>query len=136
MNFEIIKDWPPNARELRQHFPIDSPEYQPLFPWGKKLYNPRGNDIPADIMFHEEIHAKQQSNNPELWWLKYINNKEFRQTQEIEAYANQWKFVSKALGAKAAKECLDELSDNLSSSLYQLGITKYQVRTLIRKFVI
>ena len=40
-----------------------------------------------------------------------------------------------ALGAKAAKECLDELSDNMSSPQYKLEITKHQAETMIRKSI-
>lgn len=132
---KIIKDWPPNKNELAQFFPLDLPNYKPIFPWGKDIiYNPHEEEIPPDVMFHEQVHAEQQGEFPERWWQRYALDKEFRKEQEVEAYAKQLQFVKNSLNAKAVKECLDDLADNLSSPLYQLGIEKHKAQSLIRHY--
>lgn len=131
----ILKENPPNFNELKRFFPLDLPDYIPLFPYGDILYNPSGKNVPPDVMFHEEIHRNQQAKfpTPEHWWAKYIHSPQFRLEQETEAYNLQWQFVKKSLGSKAAEDCLEELSDNLSSPLYQLDLTRSQAKTKIRK---
>ena len=134
---KIIKSWPPNKTELAQFFPLNLSNYKPIFPWGEDIiYNPHEEEIPPDVMFHEQIHAKQQIQfmSPELWWSKYIWDREFRLSQEVEAYAKQLEFVKKTLNAKAVKEALDDFADNLSSPLYQLKIPKYKAHSLIRHY--
>ncbi|MCK6462867.1 MAG: hypothetical protein L6Q29_03575 [Candidatus Pacebacteria bacterium] len=133
-----IKNYPPNYSELQRFFPLNLPDYVPLFPYGDILYNPSGGEIAPDVLFHEEIHSNQQKkfSTPEQWWAKYIYDRYFRLEQELEAYYLQWQFVKKSLGSKAAKECLEELSDNLSSPLYQLNLTRSQAKTKIRKYAI
>lgn len=129
---DVINEEPPNYLELKQFFPLDLPDYVPLFPWGDKVYNPSGKEIAPDIIFHEYIHSLQQGGDPEWWWKRYMNSPEFRLEQEVEAYAKQYLFVKTNLNAKAAKDCLFECADNLSSPLYQLDLTYSQAETLIR----
>lgn len=130
---KIFYVFPPNYEELKRYFPLDLPDYIPLFPYGEILYNPHKKEIPPDVMYHEKIHGKQQ-NNPDLWWKRYMIDIQFRLDQETEAYAGQYQFIKKTMGSKAAKEGLEELSDNLSSPLYKLYITKHQAETKIRKY--
>lgn len=45
-------------------------------------------------MAHEMTHVKQQKSSQIYaiwWWIKYLTIKEFRLSQEIEAYRNQYK---------------------------------------------
>lgn len=131
---KILKQKPPNYNELQRFFPLDLPDYVPLFPYGDIIYNPSGKEIPEDVIFHEEIHQKQQGDNPEKWWQRYMIDKDFRLAQELEAYAGQYNFIKKCYNNKAVKEALDELADNLSSPLYQLDISFEKAKTLIRKY--
>lgn len=128
---KVIKGYPPNIENLRLVFPITEKQ---LFPYGDKLYDPTDGEIPPDIMFHEQVHSEQQGNNPEAWWHQYMMDRDFRLSQEVEAYHKQYQFVKTVYNNKEVKECLDELSDNLSSDLYKLNINKYQASTLIRKW--
>ena len=131
---EVVKGFPPNIIEIRKHL---KPPKGAIFCYGSKVYNPSGGEIPPDIELHEHVHIKQQSayTSPEVWWAKYLLDVRFRRLQELEAYSKQYRFVKDALGAKAAKECLDELSDNMSSPQYKLEITKHQAETMIRKSI-
>lgn len=130
-----IVDYPPNYQEIRKHFTAPKNTY---YTYGNTIYNPDGNEIPEDILFHESIHSKQQQHFgvPELWWARYIIDKDFRQNQEVEAYKKQLDFIKKHTNSKIAKEALEEMARNLSSNLYNLGISYQQAYTLIRKSVV
>ena len=129
-----VKEYPPNIAFIRQFFPVDDPKYNPLFPWGETLYNPRGIKIPEDVLYHEEIHRQQQQNDSEGWWQKYCLDKSFRLKEETEAYHKQWQWVRKHIGAKAGEEALEEMATNLSSTLYDLQLTHNQAKIKIRRY--
>lgn len=44
---------------------------------------------------HEQTHFDQQNGNPEEWWERYFTDKDFRLSQEVEAYKNEITFVKK-----------------------------------------
>ena len=130
---KIVHDIPPNYEEIkRSHL---KPDEGAIFAYGDTLYVPHGRDVPPDIMYHEEVHAKQQKVyiSPQIWWTKYIYDRDFRLHQEVEAYKEQYLFVKRNTNVKIARECLNELSDNLSGTMYNLGITKHQAERMIRK---
>lgn len=135
----ILEEKPPNYQELLQVFPVD--KYRVFFPWGDTLYNPKGGEIPADILFHEIVHQRQQGDSPEKWWNQYIYNKDFRLEQEIEAYASQLNWLKNLkdkkgkhlIPSKAITEALDEMASNLSSPLYNVNVSFNEAKTIIRK---
>lgn len=132
MEFKIVKGLPPNIDEIRRSGL--KPDETTVYAFRDRIYNPSDLEIPADVLYHEQVHIKQQQTFPlaEYWWTKYLNSREFRASQEIEAYAHQYLFVNKTLGAKAASDCMEEMSAMLSSKIYNLGINKYQAQTAIR----
>jgi hypothetical protein len=127
---KIVKEHPPNFADISR---ILHPPPTAVFPYGDTIYAPQGGDIPADILFHETIHQKQQGDNPEKWWAHYLYDKDFRYQQELEAYAKQYHFVCEHFPAKAKKECLAELAHELSTH-YALDISYFSAHTSIRKY--
>lgn len=129
---EILNQKPPNYEEIKR---IINPPTNAVFPYGDKIYNPSGQEIPPDIQFHESAHIKQQKafSSPDIWWFKWLNDSDFRKEQEVEAFSAQLLFIKKFYPAKAVKEALNEMAENLSNN-YKLGITKSQAETLIRKY--
>lgn len=129
---KILNTYPPNYAEIQRA--IDPPK-DAVFPWGDKIFNPSGEEIPPDIQWHEQVHLKQQKNfpNPEIWWFKWMNDKDFRLQEELQAFVSQLLFIKKLYPAKAVKEALEEMAENLSKN-YKLDITKSQAHTLIRKY--
>jgi len=126
----IVKDYPPNYSLLQAVFPLRPNN---LYPWGDILYNPSGLDIPEDIMIHEEVHKRQQEDDPQAWWNKYIQDKRFRLEQELQAYFLQLQWVKERGNNKVYKECLNEMAEQLST-MYSLDITKSNAETLIRNY--
>lgn len=130
MNIKI--GFPPNIQQIRQH---TNPDQNTIYCYGDTIFNPSGQEIPADILLHEAVHIDQQKKfrHPDFWWQKYLLSPEFRKQEELEAYQKQIKWVKEKVGSKAAEECLEECAENLSK-LYNLGINKYQAKTFIRKW--
>jgi len=65
-----------------------------IFTIGNKIYT--NQDLSEDVIIHETTHIKQQSDyGVEEWWDKYFEDDEFRFTQELEAYRNQYNFFQK-----------------------------------------
>jgi len=86
---KIVIDYPPNIEKIKEAFGEIRPSI--VFTFGDTLYNPGNGNISDDLMVHEEIHMKQQGDNPEAWWEKYLMDSTFRLHEELEAYRNQYK---------------------------------------------
>jgi len=119
---------PPNYELIKLALPI-TPDT--IFCHGDTIYNPSGKPIPEDILFHESVHKEQQGEQVDLWWNRYLMDKDFRYQEELEAYAKQYNFIRQHFSAKASKEALYELAKNLSS-LYNINITLQEAESAIR----
>jgi hypothetical protein len=129
---KIIKDYPPNYEKIKEVF---NPPESACYCYGDDLYNPSGNKLEEHILVHENVHRLQQNGDPETWWNKYLVDKEFRKNQEVEAYKVQYNFIKLRTTEKIYSQFLDLFAQQLSS-MYDLGITKYEAHTLIRKSMI
>jgi len=77
--------------------------------------------LPDHLMEHEKIHLKQQRYSKLYavwWWVKYIFSKEFRFSQELEAYRAQYKYFCENYHPTGRKEFLNKIAGDLSSPLY------------------
>lgn len=127
-----IKGFPPNFKEIKEKLGYVKGN---LYPYGDIIYNPTGEEIPEDILIHEEIHLKQQKRypTPEFWWLNYTTDHDFRLDQELEAYATQLNWIKERYNNKGYKEALTEYANNLSSSMYKLSLSSHEAETRIRR---
>lgn len=119
---KVLNEFPPNIEAIKKVFPLHN---RVVFTYGKILYNPGGWPIPHDLMVHEETHTKQQGKDPEGWWKKYLEDKQFRLTQELEAYRNQWRAVLRG-DQKNKMTILRAIVKELSGELYG-NIISYEV---------
>lgn len=128
---EIINGFPPNYAKIKG---VLNPPKDAVFAYGDVIYNPSKGEIYPDLYVHEQTHQKQQKDfgNVELWWNKYLLDKDFREKMEVEAYAVQYIFVKERIPARGAKECLESLAFALSSPMYGLQLTYQQAETKIR----
>lgn len=48
-----------------------------------------------DLVAHEKTHIQQQKDigSGDIWWKKYLEDDEFRYSQELEAYQNQYRWL-------------------------------------------
>lgn len=131
-SMKIVNDYPPNYRAI-----VDALGEQPsaFFCYGDTIYNPSGREVPLDIEKHEEVHMKQQGDNPELWWFRYLSEPDFRFEQELEAYGTQYAIAKQAVGGgKLLEWALDNMSEAFASESYGSLISFAEARSKIRNF--
>jgi len=90
---KISSENPPNYNEIAKVVDLHKGI---IFTYGDTIYNPDNANIDRSLMKHEETHYKQQTDmGIDKWWDKYLADKEFRSSQELEAYQNQYKDLKK-----------------------------------------
>jgi hypothetical protein len=132
----IIKiEYPPNIVEIRKAFTLPK---NVVFTYGEFTYNPDSVIISPDLAVHEETHVKQQQGNEtvaKLWWQKYLSVPEFRLSQEVEAYRNQYQYIcGKVKDRNARERNLTVLAGFLSSEMYGNLIGMIEAKAKIRNF--
>jgi len=95
------------------------PHANVIFTYGDTIYNPGGQDIPDHLIEHEGTHYKQQGNDPDAWWGRYLTDQYFRIEQESEAYARQFAYICATVKDRNQRHriCLD-LAGILAGPLY------------------
>jgi len=130
---KIVNTLPPNyeiiiASDL-------SPSKETTFCFGDTIYNPSGKEISADIEHHEYIHSQQQSDNPDAWWYAYLTDKNFRLSQELEAYGKQYQFAKEhGIKGRLLDWALDNMAKALSGKEYGSMIGYGEARSKIRNY--
>lgn len=132
---KIIKSYPSNYAIIRATL---NPNKNTIYCWGDIIYNPSGEEIPEDVLFHESVHSAQQGKDIAVWWARYVRDKDFRQEQEVQAFGAQYEFVKrkvKKLNIQGKhiilKECMDELANNLKDN-YKLNLSFGEAESKIR----
>lgn len=128
---KISKDRPPNFRAI-----VDAlgESKNAIYCYGDTIYNPNGRDVTPDIEIHEQVHSKQQGDQPEIWYYKYLNDGNFRLQQEIEAYGTQYAFVKPHVHGKLREWIKDNMAQALSSGDYGNLISHREAEQAIRQF--
>ncbi len=134
---EISNELPPNYKDIIKILPEVEGNKRVVFTFGKFIYNPGGGNIPYHLIAHELVHEKQQSKGlfmtPERWWKKYLKDKRFRFTQEIEAYRTQYKLVKKiSNNREEVNRLLARFAMDLSSPIYGSIVTTTEAIDLIK----
>jgi hypothetical protein len=126
-------EFPPNYEQIKARFDLTGTK--PLFTYGKIVYNPHNAQMRPDLLVHEEIHVKQQGDNPVEWWEKYLTDDEFRLSQELDAYSVQFGFVKnlKGMSSKKIAWFLEQLATTLSSPMYGNLLTYNQAQIKIKR---
>jgi hypothetical protein len=71
--------------EYKKRFPIDT---ETVFAYNGEIYSDSG--IYPDILVHEKVHLKQQEiMGADKWQRRYLNEPDFRLSQEIPAFQAQ-----------------------------------------------
>lgn len=129
---KIVHSTPPNIEIIKLTLPVKGDE---VFCYGDTIYNPSGNEVPAEVEYHEHIHSKQQGDNPEMWWYNYLTSKSFRLAQELEAYGEQYRFISKHIKIqKLVNEALERIALALSGKEYGNLISFGEAKSKIRRY--
>lgn len=91
----VIHADPPNRAEIEESLgPL--PEGV-IFAYAPNVYVPSGRPLTSPLRAHESVHLRQQGDDPETWWERYLLEPDFRLSQEIEAHRAEWREVQRAL---------------------------------------
>ena len=127
---KIKESYPPNYEIIKLTL---NPPPHAVFCYGDTIHNPSKRELLPDLIHHEEVHSKQQDNNPDLWYNRYLTDKDFRLDQELEAYASQYNFIKDKLNAKLRKWLLGNKAEALSRN-YKLSISQREAESKIRNY--
>jgi len=104
-----------------------------VFTYNKALYNPSDGIISDDLLVHEMVHVRQQGNDSESWWHKYLNDQTFRLSQELEAYEAQYAFYKQRVKDRNAQaRFLHKIALDLSSAVYGNMITYTDAKSRLK----
>lgn len=131
---KIKQGYPPNIEDIKR---VLSPDKDSVFCYGEDIYCQDPDNLPPDVIVHEKVHARQQQNfsNPDLWWQKYLLDKQFRFEQELEAYAEQYLWLKwNGTSSSVLQEALEDLGSNLAHPQYDFKITAQEASSKIRNY--
>lgn len=127
---KIVHEYPPNIEKIRAVFTLTD---NVVFTYGDTLFNPNRGEISQPLMRHEETHCKQQGDNPEAWWERYLGDAQWRVQQEIAAYRAQYKAAKKLYHDRERRHAyLSRLASDLSGPIYGNVIGFTAARTAIK----
>jgi hypothetical protein len=123
----------PNLEEVKKRFKVD--ENVLIIAYGDSIYVP-DKGISTDLLIHELVHCKRQGgkDGARRWWEKYFEDKEFRKSEELLAYREQYKYccqVHKDRNKRA--KILVALAQELCSPMYDLGCWGEEARLWIKE---
>ena len=117
---KIIIDKPPNFSLLLTNFGSVIERRGVVFTYGDAIYNPSGDALPPWIVQHERTHSEQQKlSTPDLWWQRYIEDKQFRFNEELMAHCVELAFferMNSGRHTRRAYRCI--VTERLSGPLY------------------
>lgn len=127
---KIKNELPPNYDEIKKYFPSADFNKGTLFTYGDTCYC---QSITPDLVVHEETHVKQQL-DPKAWWDRYFTDIQFRLSQEVEAYRNQWQWIKKNIKDRNSRfRLLSRICMDLSGTLYGNIVSFDEAKRLIEK---
>lgn len=116
----VIREKPAIYDRLKSRFQTIDWEKGLAIVFGDKIY--AKFPLPNDVIAHELMHVKQQKEmGAVVWWDKYLEDDEFRLSQEIEAYQAQAKYIrehTEQSNRDWRRMALKRIAQDLSSSIY------------------
>ena len=127
---KIINEYPPNIKKIKERFDVPR---NAIFTYGDAIYNPHGVMVDEPLMRHEENHVKQQGDDPDGWWDKYLTDNKFRLKMELECYRIQYKSAKTLIkDREILNRYVHTMVSALSSPMYG-NIISYQDATKLIK---
>ncbi len=99
---DILKGYPPNYDEIVHRIP-EAAQSGVIFTYAPNVFAPEGQELSGALRAHEGIHLRQQQDDPEGWWEKYLESVFFRFGQELDAHRAEYEWWKKWRPQKAQK---------------------------------
>jgi hypothetical protein len=129
---KIVYDYPPNYERIKDAFSIEG-NPGVIFTYGDTLYVPGGERISIDkpLQRHEETHSRQQKKmGIDEWWDMFLSDRNFRLSQELEAYREQYRAMA-GMPAHQVAGYLTHISRSLSGEMYGNLMTEQEAVQVI-----
>ena len=123
----VLYLFPPNFKQINAKFNVRGKPV--IFCYGDTIYNPARIKVPDPLMAHEEVHSRQQADDPALWWTRYIDDAGFRLRQEVKAH--QVEFAA----CGGSDRALEAIARRLASPLYGNMISFAEATDLIGRAI-
>lgn len=128
---QILKEFPPNIEAIRKRFLLSGNE---IFAYGDTIYSPGGVDLPDSLLRHEEVHEKQQGDDPEGWWARFLKDDKFRLDQEMEAHIVEYQTICKKVTDRNERvKAAAHVAHKIASATYGRMISYRKAMDIIRK---
>lgn len=154
----IITAYPPNIDRIDEEFGPRERREGVFYAFGMAIYNPHDVKIPPQLIAHEAVHGYRQLNpivanlpeplanqikamtelqKIELWWSRYIEDREFRFAEELVAHAAEWRYFQRAntpgdrrLRQLYLRKCSERLAGPLYGSLLNAERAKSEIKKI------
>lgn len=129
----ILAEKPPNYEDIKKKFPAVN--------WNTIIvtYYPNiycMNYVDKFKRVHEAVHLVQQEKyGVEKWWKDYFSNKDFRLSQELEAYGAEVREIKTdffSLNKKERRQAINQIITDISSAIYGHMITRSEAKRLLK----
>lgn len=125
----IVIDYPPLFDEIDAAFAVRGKPI--IYAWGRTIYNPMNILVTPALACHEGVHCGQQGDDIEGWWLRYIDDPEFRLAQEIEAHQAEYDWMVRSGTRFERRRAKKVVAGKLSSPVYGGLVTRAQAERLV-----
>ncbi len=128
---KISTEFPPNYEVLKAKF---NPGKSAIFTYGDTIYNPSGGVLTPELLAHEAVHIRQQAEGVEAWWVRYMEDAQFRLEQELEAHRIEYQaFCARVKDRNKRAVFLSQIATRLASPMYGRVITSREASRLIAR---
>lgn len=106
-----------------------------IFSYGDLIFNPSGQNIPAAIMAHEEVHCRRQLDiGTSRWWDQWLDDIAFRVAEELLGHQAEYRVRCEEVPNRNGRRYwAKEIAKRLSGPLYGHSITYAKALGAIRE---
>lgn len=130
----IKHEYPPNLAQIETAFGPVGPTV--IFTYAPHIYVPNGDRLSKPLIAHEEVHLRQQCDDPEMWWERYLADPEFRFQEELEAHRAEWATARRIIRDRnRSARILTAIARRLASPLYGSLVSFREAKAAIEERV-
>lgn len=113
----VSKEKPPIYPRLAEKFGADIWDRGVVITYGEQIHCKSGHPAPS-IFEHEKVHVLQQlAMGRDEWWTRYLEDPEFRLSQELEAYKVEAQYIRRNYpNRRKQAEKLDWLAQSMAAN--------------------
>jgi hypothetical protein len=139
---QVVRDRPPLFDLIDKKFNVRGKPV--IFAWGATIFVPSGSlEVAPQLKAHEAVHGGRQllmhadlkmsdEERIEAWWMRYIDDIEFRRKEETLAHIAEYRHLCEHAGGRnQRRRHMSIISSKLSNPLYGPLMNKAQAREVL-----